>query len=785
MHIKVAIIDPEDPRGLPGKAGQVNSLRNTVLMLVVVVAGSSGLATTSSLTENQAAILDGARAYALAYTKKLPDFICTQVTDRTRMLVAGLGSAASSEIYKSANEVHGSYARRIEEKLTYFNQQEHYEVVSIDDDKAHGAKHTDFRGAISSGEFGSALNDIFDPRSMATFKFERMEDVRGRTAFVFSYQVPQEAGMRVNDGVFRTEIVAAYKGFVFVDGDTKEVMRITAHLDLPTYFSITQIERSVDYRPTSIAGKDYNLPFHAQLQMNLGHLQYANDIHFKKYQKFAVESKIQFGNLTDQPPPSAPPASPNAPTANEAGASSSAAPVPVEPMKKADQEAAAVVPPPQPEAKPAAEPEPPQPAASKAAEPVTAGAKEPQPPPTVKVEPPQPAPAVSAAGTPFPLQLRVDLVTVPVVVRDAKGRAVGNLTQQDFELLDKGKRQKITSFAVQAEAGQSAASAMNGNAPGEAATGGAPGRMRGHWVVYLFDDMHLKFEDLARVRDAADRHIGKLEGADRAAIVSTSGLLVVQFTADKTKLREALLKIHPNPAGAGTLTKGCPEISYYEADQILRGSELALQVATDDAIACGVAPILAGIVAKAKARVVNEVSGQEVRGVMSVMKEVIKGLANAPGARTIVLVTPGFMLPVGTGLDEVDVVEEAIRAQVVISALDARALYVESWVSDMDTSYSSPQNLADKSAFKNQEAIVNSGVLSDFADGTGGSVVRNTNDLDGGLERLTRPPEFTYLLGFKPSDLKANGSFHSLTVKLNTDRQLSVQARKGYFAPSQ
>jgi hypothetical protein len=37
--------------------------------------------------------------------------------------------------------------------------------------------------------------------------------------------------------------------------------------------------------------------------------------------------------------------------------------------------------------------------------------------------------------------------------------------------------------------------------------------------------------------------------------------------------------------------------------------------------------------------------------------------------------------------------------------------------------------------------MVNSGVLSDFANGTGGSVVRNTNDLDGGLERLTRVPE--------------------------------------------
>jgi hypothetical protein len=45
-------------------------------------------------------------------------------------------------------------------------------------------------------------------------------------------------------------------------------------------------------------------------------------------------------------------------------------------------------------------------------------------------------------------------------------------------------------------------------------------------------------------------------------------------------------------------------------------------------------------------------------------------------------------------------------------------------------------------------------------------------------------PEITYLLGFKPADLKADGSFHPLTVKLDTDRQLSLQARKGYFAPS-
>jgi len=120
-------------------------------MLVALVAGSNGLAATSSLTADQAAVLDAARAYALAYTKKLPDFICTQITERTRLPVTGVGSRASATIYDAGGSAFGqgsgSYARQIEEKLTYFNQQEHYEVVSIDDDKPHGAKHADFLGA--------------------------------------------------------------------------------------------------------------------------------------------------------------------------------------------------------------------------------------------------------------------------------------------------------------------------------------------------------------------------------------------------------------------------------------------------------------------------------------------------------------------------------------------------------------------------------------------------------------------------------------------------------------
>jgi hypothetical protein len=46
-------------------------------------------------------------------------------------------------------------------------------------------------------------------------------------------------------------------------------------------------------------------------------------------------------------------------------------------------------------------------------------------------------------------KLRVNLVQVHVVVRDAKGNPVGNLQQDDFQLYDQGKLQPISLFTVE------------------------------------------------------------------------------------------------------------------------------------------------------------------------------------------------------------------------------------------------------------------------------------------------------------------------------------------------
>src|SRR5579862_506666 len=56
---------------------------------------------------------------------------------------------------------------------------------------------------------------------------------------------------------------------------------------------------------------------------------------------------------------------------------------------------------------------------------------------------------VSQHDTPFTFTTSVNLVPVPVVVRDAQGHAIGTLKKEDFQLFDRGKPQEILKFSVE------------------------------------------------------------------------------------------------------------------------------------------------------------------------------------------------------------------------------------------------------------------------------------------------------------------------------------------------
>jgi hypothetical protein len=69
-------------------------------------------------------------------------------------------------------------------------------------------------------------------------------------------------------------------------------------------------------------------------------------------------------------------------------------------------------------------------------------------------------------------------------------------------------------------------------------------------------------------------------------------------------------------------------------------------------------------------------------------------------------------------------------------------------------------------------------VLYALANGTGGFVIVNTNDLLGGMEKIAREQDQFYLIGFSPAE-SAEGSCHTLHVKVDKGGD-SVRSRSGY-----
>jgi VWFA-related protein len=124
----------------------------------------------------------------------------------------------------------------------------------------------------------------------------------------------------------------------------------------------------------------------------------------------------------------------------------------------------------------------------------------------------------------------------------------------------------------------------------------------------------------------------------------------------------------------------------------------------------------------------------------------------------------------------------AAQANVTVSALDARGLYS----TELDASQrgaSTTYDLISGSVSENHRNSMSQSeaVMAELADGTGGTFFHNSNDLVGGFKSLTVAPEFLYLLEFSPKNVKQDGSYHSLDVKVARDG-VRVKARRGYFA---
>jgi VWFA-related protein len=396
---------------------------------------------------------------------------------------------------------------------------------------------------------------------------------------------------------------------------------------------------------------------------------------------------------------------------------------------------------------------------------------------------------MSLHDTPATFKTRVNLVMVPVIVRDRQGHAIGDLKQDDFLLLDKGKPQTISKFSVE-KPGISIVRQLRtpeGNPAETPEEKVAAAAMPDRFIAYLFDDIHLAFGDLAQARDAVDRSLKtSLKPNERAAIFSTSGQTTIEFTDDRIQLHDTLMRLRPRPIARTAFSNECPTVDYYLADLVQNKNDtMALTALMNETAICQslndpkqAEPIVRMAVSRALA------SGeQETRVALSTLREVVRAISAMPGQRSVILTSPGFLTPTSQQ-EKNDIIDRAIHANVIISSLDARGLYVVVPGGDISTRTSMIAATAGvRSQYDLASASQQADVLAELAEGTGGSFFHNNNDLDEGLKRVAVAPDYVYMLGFSPQNLKLDGSFHGLKVTLKNRKGFSLQGRRGYYAP--
>lgn len=402
-------------------------------------------------------------------------------------------------------------------------------------------------------------------------------------------------------------------------------------------------------------------------------------------------------------------------------------------------------------------------------------------------------PEMSSRDAAADFKVNVRLVEVHVVVRDAQGRAIGTLQKEDFQLFDDKKPQVITKFSVQ-KPGLQVAREQQTSQPLNSTTtdpNAAPlPDLAERYVAYVFDDVHLEFGDLAQARQAAEKNLKTLRPTDRAAIFTISGQNNLDFTDDQVKLRDAMDRVIPRPLVGNRLSE-CPKMTYYIGDLIQNKHDpQALATVTADVLDCqfnndSKMQQAARNVAEAAAAQAVSSGDAETHLALTSLKDVIRRVSAVPGQRCVVLVSPGFITP-QQEYDVDNLIDRAMRANITISALDARGLYVVIPGGDITERVSPNAQVAGiEGLYQMSSASAEEDVMAELADATGGVFFHNNNDLGEGFRTLATTPEYYYVLAFSPQNLKLNGHFHKLKVTLKAPEKYSIQARRGYFAPRQ
>ena len=417
--------------------------------------------------------------------------------------------------------------------------------------------------------------------------------------------------------------------------------------------------------------------------------------------------------------------------------------------------------------------------------------------PAAQTQPQSSAEAQQPEGVVFKAQAK--LVLVDSVVTDKKGNYIQDLTKNDFRVWEDNKEQTIKSFSYERE-----------NA--------SPNNPTKHYLVLFFDNANMDFTDQARARLAAAKFIDANVGPNRLiASVDFGGTLQVtqNFTADADRLKKVVagissldfvptLKERPEFGSPGmqlmNVVADFSARSMLLAVRNLAKSLAAVPGRKSLVLLSSGFPLTPGEESELSATI--DACNKANVAVYSIDVRGLVASGTTPSARP-----PGAHMRSPVSYRSVQLLPATFnyfgRREPATNIL-----FVQHPTpppspppppphpptppspprppSPPHTPQGAPPQSYNNAGFQPsvivpqfpESASTNQQVLYALADGTGGFVILNTNDLLGGMQRIAEEQGEYYILAYAPPD-SPDRSCHALRVKVDRTGTI-VRSRSGY-----
>jgi VWFA-related protein len=362
----------------------------------------------------------------------------------------------------------------------------------------------------------------------------------------------------------------------------------------------------------------------------------------------------------------------------------------------------------------------------------------------------------------------VEFVEVDVVVTNAQGNFVGDLTRDDFQVFEDGKRQAVADFTLVDIPIEKFDRPLYASSPIEPDVRTNEHPFEGRVYVMVIDDLHTDPMRLQRTKNAARQFIQQRLGAnDLMAVTHTAGPddASQEFTNSKRLLLAAVDR---------TMARG--------------EAESATVVRNRNAIASGglnrddTQDLERAMNAENTLRLLRDVSNwfSTVRGRRKTILFVSEGIdydttnvmqrSDLPGSRA------GAVL--GATQEAIDA---AMRSNVSIYGIDPKGL---AGIDDIAVDYANGPTDPDigQRGLRNEMRLAEES-LRTLSEDTGGIAVVGRNDLGRAYDQIVADNSAYYVLAYYPPSDKRDGKFHKIDVRVNRPG-VSVRARRGYLSPS-